>query len=373
MSLSVVIAAGGTGGHIYPGLALAEAIKESAPDARITFVGTTRGLEGKLVPSAGFPLRTVDMVPLTVRHGLRFPVALGVASAQCGKVLREERAQVAVGMGGYSSAPLLVAARLAGVPSVIHDSNAVPGRANRFSARLTDNVALAFPEAADHLPSSVDCRTVGMPLAATLSGFDRAALRPAARASLGLAEDTVLVLVNGGSLGATRLNLAAAELAGRWRSRADVRIVIKAGREGADELNRRISSAGASDVAHAVTYIDRMDTMYAAADLTVCRAGAATVAELGQVGLPSVLVPYPHAPHDHQTRNAQALVNAGAAVLLTDAETSAARLESVVGELIADRSRRAAMSAAALRTSRPDAARSLAEWVCSLASTGKES
>nr|CEL22327.1 UDP-N-acetylglucosamine--N-acetylmuramyl-(pentapeptide) pyrophosphoryl-undecaprenol N-acetylglucosamine transferase [Kibdelosporangium sp. MJ126-NF4] len=362
--MSVVIAAGGTGGHIYPGLALAEALRDR--DARITFVGTKLGLEGKLVPDAGFPLRTVDMVPLTKRYGWRFPAALAVASAQCTRVLREVEADVAVGMGGYSSAPLLVAAKLAGTPSLIHDSNAVPGRANRFSAYLTNNIALAFPEAAEHLASGVDCRTVGMPLAASISSFDRSALRAEARAAMGLAPGTTMVLVNGGSLGATRLNVAAADLAARWRHRSDVRLIIKAGREGADSLNKRIAADGAQHVAEAVQYFERMDVIYAAADATVCRAGAATVAELGMVGLPSVLVPYPYAPHDHQTRNAQALVRAGAAVLLADADTTAERLESVLEDIVSNPERRSSMAAAALRTSRPGAALALADWVTEL-------
>jgi UDP-N-acetylglucosamine--N-acetylmuramyl-(pentapeptide) pyrophosphoryl-undecaprenol N-acetylglucosamine transferase len=366
-SLSVVIAAGGTGGHIYPGLALAEAIRAAVPDARVTFVGTRLGLEGRIVPEKGYPLRVVDMVPLTARYGWRFPAALAVASVQCGRLLREVGAQVAVGMGGYSSAPLVVAARLAGVPSLIHDSNAVPGLANRFSAWLTGNVALAVGEAAGHLRRSAECRTVGMPLAESLATFDREELRPVARAAMGLTDETTLVVVNGGSLGATRLNVAAAELAVMWRERTDVRIVIKAGREGVDGLNRRIEWGGAAHLATAVDYFDRMDAIYAAADVAVCRAGAGTVAELGQVGLPAVLVPYPHAPHDHQTRNAEVLVNAGAALLLADADTTADRLSVLLDDLVTNRERREEMRAAALRTGHPGGAAELARWVCELA------
>jgi UDP-N-acetylglucosamine--N-acetylmuramyl-(pentapeptide) pyrophosphoryl-undecaprenol N-acetylglucosamine transferase len=364
--LSVVIAAGGTGGHIYPGLAVAEAIKAEVPDARVTFVGTRRGLEQKIVPKKGYPLRFVDMVPFTSEFWWRFPYALGKSSAQCARLLREVGAHVAVGMGGYASGPLVVGARLAGVPSLVHDSNAVPGLATRFSAWLTGHVALAVGEAAEGLRRSVDCRTVGMPLAPNLAAFDREALRPNARAAMGLTNET-MVLVNGGSMGATRLNHAAVDLAWRWRDRADVRLFVKAGKEGADSLNQRIAAAGATHMATAVEYFDRMDLAYAAADLTVCRAGAGTVAELGQVGLPAVLVPYPHAPHDHQTRNAQSLVNAGAAVLLRDADTTADSLERILGDLVSNQDRRTAMGTAALRTGHPKAAMELAHWVCELA------
>lgn len=364
-SLSVVIAAGGTGGHIYPGLALAEAIRAQVPDARMTFVGTRLGLEGRIVPQEGYPLRVVDMVPFTGRYRWRLPAALTVSSMQCVRLLREVRADVVVGMGAYCSAPLVVAAKLKRLPALIHDSNATPGLASRFSARLTGNVALAVPDAADHLPGT--CRTVGMPLRADLAAFDREALRPAARAAMGLADGTTMVLINGGSRGATRLNTAAAELAGRWRHRTDVHLVIKAGKEGAQELNRHIAADGATHVATAVEYFPRMDTVYAAADLTVCRAGAGTVAELGLVGLPAVLVPYPHATHDHQTHNAKALVNAGAAILLADADTTADRLADVLDELLADPGRQAEMRAAALRTGHPGAAHELARWVRELA------
>ncbi|MEV4311357.1 undecaprenyldiphospho-muramoylpentapeptide beta-N-acetylglucosaminyltransferase [Actinocrispum sp. NPDC049592] len=362
-----MIAAGGTGGHIYPGLALAEAIKAAEPDVRVTFVGTRRGLEGRIIPKAGYPLTTVDMVPLTKKDGWRFPVALAVASRQCRKVLRDNEAHVAVGMGGYTSAPLVLAARMAGLPSVIHDANAVPGRANRFSARLTENVALAFEEAADHLPRNIDSRTVGMPLVASLATFDRAALRPVAREALSLPDSKTLVLVNGGSLGADRLNEAAIQLALRWRRRTDVRMIIKAGKGGADAINQQLDESGARHIAESVHYIESMDMMYAAADVAVCRAGAATIAELGQVGLPAVLVPYPYAPHDHQTRNAEALVQNGAAVLLPDNVTTAAALEVVLGGLVDDPGRRERMAAAALRTARPHAARHLARWVTELA------
>ncbi|GAU65523.1 UDP-N-acetylglucosamine--N-acetylmuramyl-(pentapeptide) pyrophosphoryl-undecaprenol N-acetylglucosamine transferase [Streptomyces sp. NBRC 110611] len=348
--LSVVIGAGGTGGHIYPGLALADALRRAVPDAVISFVGTERGLETRLIPQAGYRLHTVDMIPFDPSLGARrylLPAALLKSGAQCRAILREQRAQVAVGMGGYPSAPVIVGARLAGLPSLIHESNAVPGRANRFAARLTPHLALAFDRSRPHLAGGERAETVGMPLVGPLAELDRTALRPAARRALGVPDGARLLLVNGGSLGAARLTEAAVGLAARYRSRTDLRLLIKTGPAALEETRALLAANGGAAVAEAVPYLDRMDLAYAAADLVVCRAGSATVAELATIGMPAVLVPYPHAPGDHQTHNARVLSDAGAAELLPDAETSAERLDALVAPLLADPGRLTAMGTAA--------------------------
>ncbi|MFI9050135.1 UDP-N-acetylglucosamine--N-acetylmuramyl-(pentapeptide) pyrophosphoryl-undecaprenol N-acetylglucosamine transferase [Streptomyces sp. NPDC053427] len=348
--LSVVIGAGGTGGHIYPGLALADALRRAVPDAVISFVGTERGLETRLIPQAGYRLHTVDMIPFDPSLGARrylLPAALLRSGAQCRAILKAQRAQVAVGMGGYPSAPVIVGARLAGLPSLVHESNAVPGRANKFAARLTPHLALAFDRSRAHLVGGERAETVGMPLVGPLAGLDRAALRGAARRELGVPDGARLLLVNGGSLGAARLTEAAVGLAGRHRSRSDLRLLIKTGPAALEETRALLAANGGAAVAEAVPYLDRMDLAYAAADLVVCRAGSATVAELATIGMPAVLVPYPHAPGDHQTHNARVLSDAGAALLLPDAETSAERLDALVTALLADPARLAAMGAAA--------------------------
>ncbi|MCF3123857.1 UDP-N-acetylglucosamine--N-acetylmuramyl-(pentapeptide) pyrophosphoryl-undecaprenol N-acetylglucosamine transferase [Streptomyces arenae] len=348
--LSVVIGAGGTGGHIYPGLALADALRRAVPDAVISFVGTERGLETRLIPDAGYRLHTVDMIPFDPSLGARrylLPAALMKSGAQCRAILREQGAQVAVGMGGYPSAPVIVGARMAGLPSLIHESNAVPGRANRFAARLTPHIAVAFDRSRAHLPGGERAHTTGMPIAAPLAALDRTALRAEARRALGVPEGARLVLFNGGSLGAARLTEAALGLAARWHDRPDVYLLIKTGPAALDDARDRLAFEGGNAVARAVPYLDRMDLSYAAADLVVCRAGSATVAELATTGVPAVLVPYPHAPGDHQTHNARVLSDAGAGLLLPDAETTAERLAELLGPLLADPARLAAMSGAA--------------------------
>ncbi|MEU5011799.1 UDP-N-acetylglucosamine--N-acetylmuramyl-(pentapeptide) pyrophosphoryl-undecaprenol N-acetylglucosamine transferase [Streptomyces sp. NPDC021749] len=352
--LSVVIGAGGTGGHIYPGLALADALRRAVPDAVISFVGTERGLETRLIPQAGYRLHTVDMIPFDRSLGARrylLPAALLRSGAQVRTILKEQGAQVAVGMGGYPSAPVIVGARLAGLPSLVHESNAVPGRANRFAARLTPHLALAFDRSRPHLAGGERAETVGMPLVGPLAGLDRTALRPAARRALGIPDGARLLLVNGGSLGAARLTEAAVGLAARYRTRTgprpDLRLLIKTGPAALEETRALLAATGGAAVAEAVPYLDRMDLAYAAADLVVCRAGSATVAELATIGMPAVLVPYPHAPGDHQTHNARVLSDVGAAVLLPDAETTAERLDALVTPLLTDPARLAAMGAAA--------------------------
>ncbi|MCM2426075.1 UDP-N-acetylglucosamine--N-acetylmuramyl-(pentapeptide) pyrophosphoryl-undecaprenol N-acetylglucosamine transferase [Streptomyces sp. RKAG337] len=345
--LSVVIGAGGTGGHIYPGLALADALRRADPRAVVTFVGTERGLETRLIPEAGYRLHTVNMIPFDRSLGARrylLPAALLSSAVRCRTILREQGAQIAVGMGGYPSAPVILGARLAGLPSLVHESNAVPGRANQFAARLTPHIALAFDRSRAHLPSGITAETVGMPLSGPLATLDRAALRGRARAELGVPAGARLVLVNGGSLGATRLTEAAIGLAARWRDRNDVRMLIKTGPAALAEATTRLAG---NPVAEAVAYLDRMDLAYAAADLVICRAGSATIAELATTGVPAVLVPYPHAPGDHQTHNARVLSDAGAAVLLPDADATADRLAALVEPLLRDPRRLAAMSGAA--------------------------
>ncbi|MEI5101488.1 UDP-N-acetylglucosamine--N-acetylmuramyl-(pentapeptide) pyrophosphoryl-undecaprenol N-acetylglucosamine transferase [Streptomyces sp. PmtG] len=368
--LSVVIGAGGTGGHIYPGLALADALRRAVPDAVISFVGTERGLETRLIPEAGYRLHTVDMIPFDPALGAKrylLPAALLKSGAQCRAILREQGAHIAVGMGGYPSAPAIVGARMAGLPSLIHESNAVPGRANRFAARLTPHIAVAFDRSRAHLPGGHRAHTTGMPIADALARLDRTALRTRARHALGVPDGARLLLFNGGSLGATRLTEAALGLAARWRHRTDVHLLIKTGPAALDETRARLAHEGGDAVARAVPYLDRMDLAYAAADLVVCRAGSATVAELATTGVPAVLVPYPHAPGDHQTHNARVLSDAGAGLLLPDAETTAERLAALAEPLLADPARLAAMSAAAEPGPHAHAADLLAARVLDLA------
>ncbi|MFC9795586.1 glycosyltransferase [Streptomyces sp. NPDC127584] len=376
--LSVVIGAGGTGGHIYPGLALAEALRRADPETVISFIGTERGLETTLIPAAGYRLHTVDMIPFDPALGAKrflLPAALLRSGAQARQVLRTQKAHIVVGMGGYPSAPTIVGAKMAGLPSVIHESNAVPGRANQFAARLTPHLTVAFDGSRAHLSGGERARTVGMPIAASLAALNRSALREEARRAFAIPQGARVVLFNGGSLGAARLTAAAVGLAARWRGREDVHLLIKTGPAALTETRRGLIDAGVGPVAQAVPYLDRMDLAYAVADLVVCRAGSATIAELATTGVPAVLVPYPHAPGDHQTHNARVLSDAGAAHLLPDAETTSDRLAELIDPLLAHPTRLAVMGRAADPGNHARAADLLAETVIRLAgrpTTAKE-
>jgi UDP-N-acetylglucosamine--N-acetylmuramyl-(pentapeptide) pyrophosphoryl-undecaprenol N-acetylglucosamine transferase len=369
---SVVIGAGGTGGHIFPGLALADAIARAEPPARVSFVGTARGLEGRLIPDAGYPLDLIDVLPLQRKVGVEALLAGPAflrATWQARRLLRAREADVAVGMGGYPSLPVMAAAAASRLPSLLHESGAIPGLANRIAGRLTRNVALSFDEAAAHFARPA--RTVGMPLSPALAHMDRAALRAEARASYGLADDRVAVLVMGGSLGALSLNELALGLAARWKERDDVRIILKAGRGHLEAAQKRLADLGAEHVVDAMEFLDRMELAYAAADVAITRAGAGTVAELPAAGLPAILIPYPHAPGDHQTLNAQPLVAAGAAYVVADREATPERIGPLLEDLIADPARLARMGASARALARPHAADELAAWVLELAEKGK--
>ncbi|HYH27749.1 MAG TPA: undecaprenyldiphospho-muramoylpentapeptide beta-N-acetylglucosaminyltransferase, partial [Actinomycetota bacterium] len=366
----VLVAAGGTGGHIFPGLAVADAVRRSEPDARVVFMGTNRGLEGRLVPERGYPLRIVAMRPLTRKLGIAPVLAVLSffrATFQARRILRRDRVDVVVGMGGYASLPAVAAAGLRGIPSIVHESGAVPGLANKVAARFTRNVAVAFEDASRSLPRPA--RVIGMPLDPGLASVDRPALRSSARRELKLPEEGRVVLIVGGSLGAKRLNELGVSLAARWRDSERIRVLLKAGSDHLPEVERSLRELGASEVVRSVAFIERMDHAYAAADVAVCRAGAGTVAELAAAGLPAVLIPYPHAPDDHQTKNGGPLARAGGAVIVPDAQAVGERIGPLIEEMLDQPGKLEVMSKAARGLARPGAAEDLAAWALELAGT----
>jgi UDP-N-acetylglucosamine--N-acetylmuramyl-(pentapeptide) pyrophosphoryl-undecaprenol N-acetylglucosamine transferase len=363
---TIVIAAAGTGGHIYPGLALAEAITEMRPGTRIEFVGTTKGLEGELIRAAGYPLHFYDMVQFAGQGWRKgtVPVALTRSSLQARRILRELDADAAVSMGGYGGVPLIVGARLARVPSLVHEPGAAPGKANQLAARFTRNVATSFPQTRF---LGVDARYVGYPLRGDITSFDRDALRGPARAGLGVADGVSMILVTGGSQGARSLNELSLGLAERWAGRDDIRIVLKAGTRHHEKVAAELEHNPGRHLVTLVRYIERMDHAYAAADLAITRSGAGTVAELAVVGLPAILVPFPYDEHDEQTKNAQPLVSSGGAVLVRDQDATAELLGPLVEERLGDLETLQRMRAGMRANAKPDAAAHLAAWALDLA------
>ena len=336
---SVLLAGGGSAGHVSPLLALADALVRRHPGILVTALGTETGLEARLVPARGFDLRFVPKVPLPRRPSadlLRLPGRLRAAVDAAGRAIDETGAQVVVGFGGYVSTPAYVAARRRGVPIVIHEQNARPGLANRLGARWTTHVATTF--SATSLPHA---RRLGMPLRREIATLDRAALRTAALDTFGLESQWPTVLVTGGSLGAKRLNdsfeARAQALSGQG---VQVLHVTGLGKEFVPDR----APAGAPYVV--VPYAERMELAYAAADLVVARSGANTVCELTAVGLPAVYVPLPIG-NGEQRLNAADVVSAGGGVLVDDADLTPEWVEANIVPLITDATRLATMASAA--------------------------
>ncbi len=336
---SVVLAGGGTAGHVSPMLALADCLRQRHPHLVITCVGTESGLEAQLVPERGYPLRTIPRVPLPRRPGrelLRVPARLLAAVRTAEQILQDTSAQVAVGFGGYVSTPVYLAARRLGVPVVVHEQNARPGIANRVGARVAQGVAVTFPGTS--LPGAV---LTGMPLRPEISTLDREALRAEARTAYGLGDGLVL-LVTGGSLGAQRLNEAFRQAAADV-SAAGIATVHVTGR-GKGFPEPVVPGAPY----RVVEYIDRMDLAYAAADAVVARSGASTVCELSAVGLPAVYVPLPIG-NGEQRVNAEEVIAVGGGVLIDDAELTPTWIRETLIPLLRDERRLADMAAAAAR------------------------
>ncbi len=355
--LSVVLAGGGTAGHVEPALAVADALVRRDPSTRCTLLGTRAGLEATLVPAAGYALAEIDRVPLPRRPTLdllRVPGRVAGAVRQVRGHLDRVGADVVIGFGGYVALPAYLAARRRGTPFVVHEGNGKAGLANRVGARLTPHVAAAVPGSG--LSGAV---VIGLPLRAAIAGLDRAAQRARARASFGLADGPVL-LVTGGSQGARNVNAAVAGAAPALAA-AGVQVLHVAGPKNAAQV-----SAAVGDVAthHVLAYVDGMAQAYAAADLVVCRAGGMTCAELAAVGLPAVYVPLP-VGNGEQALNAAPVVAAGGGLLVQDAAFTPAYVLEVVVPLLRDAARLAAMSTAAAGLGQRDADERLVDLVLS--------
>ena len=311
----VVVAGGGTAGHIEPAMNLADAVRRLAPDAQITALGTTKGLDTTLIPARGYPLELIPPVPLPRRMGrdlLATPARVRDAVAAAGAVLDRLRADVVVGFGGYVAVPAYLAAKRRGIPIVVHEANAKPGLANRGAARLTTHVFTGSGQG--RLPHAT---VIGIPLRPEISQLDRAALRAQARDQFGLDPDRPTLLVTGGSQGARTINWAASQAADGLRA-AGVQVLHVIGPKNVLDVP---AVEGAPPYV-VVPYVEHMQYAYAAADFVLCRCGAMTCAELAAVGLPAAYVPYP-VGNGEQRFNAEPIVAAGGGLLVDDADLTA--------------------------------------------------
>jgi UDP-N-acetylglucosamine--N-acetylmuramyl-(pentapeptide) pyrophosphoryl-undecaprenol N-acetylglucosamine transferase len=369
----VLIAGGGTAGHLIPGLSVAEAlVAAGVPADEIHFVGSDRGVEAAMVPAAGYGL---DEIP---SRGLERKVSLDTLKAGFGllgaarrgiSIVGKRKPGVVVSLGGHAALPGVVGAVVRRRPLVLMEQNVRAGGVNRLLARFATASAVSFP--------GTDLRrahVTGNPLTPALvaaaearRGPDGSAVRDDARRTLGLPLDRTVVLVTTGSLGSKRVNDAVRGLAGRWADRDDVAIRHVTGRRDHEALAAAAPAPGAALHYDIVAYEDRMPLAMAAADVAVTRAGASTCTELAAFGVPAIMVPLPIAPRDHQFANATVLADAGGAVVVRDGELDVDRLEAELAPLVADAARRGEMAAAMAGQARLDAAARAAEVILEVA------
>jgi UDP-N-acetylglucosamine--N-acetylmuramyl-(pentapeptide) pyrophosphoryl-undecaprenol N-acetylglucosamine transferase len=355
--LRVVLAGGGTAGHVEPALSVADALRRRDPSTEVTVIGTARGIETRLVPARGYPLELVPAVPIPRRPSvdlLSLPARVRTATAAAERVLERTQADVLAGFGGYAAAPAYLAARRRHVPYVVHEANARPGLANRLGARWTPYVAVAT--AGTRLAHAV---VTGMPLRTAVSTLDRPARRDEAARSFGLDPARPTLLAFGGSQGARRIN-AAVEGALDEVLAAGAQVLHIVGLANAEDGDGSASSDRAGYVR--LGYCDAMELAYAAADLALCRAGMTTCAELTAVGLPAAYVPLPIG-NGEQRLNAEPIVRAGGGLLVDDAACTPQWVRATVLPLLLDGERLAAMGAAAARLGVRDADERVADLV----------
>jgi UDP-N-acetylglucosamine--N-acetylmuramyl-(pentapeptide) pyrophosphoryl-undecaprenol N-acetylglucosamine transferase len=360
MGLSVLIAGGGTGGHLYPGIAVARELLARVPEADVTFVGTAAGIEARVVPHEGFALDVIRSVGLKGRSALS--IALGVAllpvsAGDAWRVITRRRPAVVVGVGGYSSGPVVLLAALRRIPTLLMEQNAMPGITNRLLAPVVTTAVVTYQESARFFGG--EALVSGNPVRAEFFGEGARAydVRPPGAAR---------VLVFGGSQGAHAINVALVEAAARLAAGLPrVTITHQTGERDLDMVRSAYQRAGLE--ARVEPFLFAMDREMKAADFAICRAGATTLAELAASGTPSILVPLPTATDDHQRRNALALVTQGAARMVEQRELSGDRIAAQILALAGDAAERRSMGEAARRLARPDAARVIVDKVLALA------
>lgn len=335
MEYKFIVTGGGTSGHINPAITIADALRafymSRGDSCKIIFTGRREGLEGELVPKAGYEMRYIEARPFPMKPGLKMLKAikaLSVGKAQCRKIIEEFKPDAVIGTGGYVCAPLLITAEKMGIPTVVHEANAFPGRANKMLGRKAELVLTGFPDQEDVFKGAGKVICTGNPIRSQIIGCTR----EKGRAELGIPDDRKLVFAMGGSLGAKTINdfiLSAAS----DPDLSEVSFVLSSGKQQSDKL----SGDNIPDNLEIMTYTDHPEYYLAGADVCITRAGAVTCAETAAIGSCSVFVPYPHAAHDHQTYNASAFDKIGGCVLMADHDVAEGKLLSRLKALLNDK------------------------------------
>ena len=351
--MRIVIAGGGTGGHVIPALAIAQQLKKQF-GAEVLFIGTARGIETRLVPQAGFPLELIKVgalknVSLLTRAKTMFDLPRALWTS--GRLLTDFRPDVVIGVGGYASGPAMFAAIRRRIPTLAFEPNVVPGFANRLVARWVSAAAVHFEETREYFPN---CKVTGVPV------------REAFFHIAGKTGGSPTLLVFGGSQGARAINQAMIESLPGLRDRVPgIHIIHQTGQRDFENVQAAYAKSGVSSEVH--KFIDDMPGTFARSDLLVCRSGASTVAEIAAAGKPAIFVPFPRAADDHQNVNARALERAGAAMVVEESKLEAAYLVDTIAMLMADPNRLQRMSEAARSLAHPRAVEEIAEMVKHLA------
>lgn len=355
MSLrSVIISGGGTGGHIYPALAIADEIKRRYPECAIRFVGAEGRMEMEKVPQAGYPIDGLWITgierKLLSTKNLSFPFRIVSSLMNARRILKKHAPDAVAGVGGFASGPLLFVAARMGIPTLIQEQNSFPGVTNKLLAKRAKSICTGFPGMDKWFPAERTTHT-GNPLRASLSNPNISREEATAHFGLNAAKPTVFIM--GGSLGAKSINDGVAAALSHWNEHG-LNLLWQTGKRFAP-INAKIVAEHGLENTKVLGFIDRMDYAYAAADLIVSRAGAMSIAELALIGKATVFVPSPNVSEDHQTHNARSLTDSGAALLLADSQVRT-ELERTVVDLINDEPRRSALGTAIRQFARPNAA-----------------
>ena len=368
----ILIATGGTGGHINPALAVAGYIREKYPKADILFVGTAVKMEAQLVPAAGYAFKTIDIqgfsrdiTPSGIKQNISTLIKLVKSSSQAKKIIKEFDPDVVLGFGGYVGGPVLRTACKIGIPTAIHEQNAFPGVTNKALAKIVDKVMLTAPEAEKYMQPKNPCVVTGLPVRGELISADR----EFSRAELGVDERPV-ILSMGGSLGARVINTAVTQLIEERYERKDCYFLHATGKAGVGmfDVIEKEKNISLEENKHIMLreYINDMHRCMAAADLVICRAGASSLSEIQAMGKPSILVPYPYAAENHQYYNAMELVKNDAAILIEEKDFTGDRLIKEIDALLEDKQRLATLGENAKKMAIYDATERIVSCICEI-------
>ena len=354
--MRILVTGGGTGGHIYPALAFIRYVQKIQPDSEFLYVGTHRGLENKIVPETGISFKTIKIQGFKRKLSLDNikTVQLFVESIKRSKeILREFKPDVVIGTGGYVSGSVVYAAARMKIPTIVHEQNSVPGITNKFLSRFADRVGISFPDAAQYFPENKTV-LVGNPRAQEVVTSGKSEVLE----QYGLLPDIPTVLIFGGSQGALKINQAVIQALPKF-SQKEYQVLYASGDRYYNEIAEKFDIEKINHNLSLQPYIKNMTDVMANVDLLIGRAGATSIAELTAVGLPAILIPSPYVTNDHQTKNAQSLVNAGAVTMITDADLTGEKLVEAVDEIMGDPEKKAMMAKASRQEGIPDAAERL--------------